>query len=64
MALWFAAMACAQGIQAQVVKFFDYENMAASIPAYFGVQGLVVIGYGVLLMALTPWMRSRMKVVA
>ncbi|MDY5158112.1 peptide MFS transporter [Actinotignum timonense] len=64
MALWFTAMACAQGIQAQVVKFFDYENMAASIPAYFGVQGAVVIGYGVLLMALTPWMRSRMKVVA
>lgn len=57
MALWFAAMALAQGIQAQIVKFFTFENAAL----YFGIQGLVIVGYGIFLMALTPWMRKRMK---
>ena len=60
MALWFAAMALAQGIQAQLVKLFTYENMTA----YFGIQGLVILGYGVLLILLTPWMRRRMHSVA
>ena len=57
MALWFAAMALAQGIQAQIVKFFTYENAAF----YFGIQGIVIVVYAILLMALTPWMRKRMK---
>lgn len=56
MAVWFAAMALSQGIQAQIVKAFRYETMAT----YFGVQGLVIIGYGIFLISLTPWMRKRM----
>ncbi|WP_255306706.1 peptide MFS transporter [Actinobaculum suis] len=60
MAVWFAAMAMAQGVQAQIVKFFSYEN----IVAYFGIQGLVIIAYGLFLVALTPWMRKRMTNVA
>lgn len=57
MALWFAAMALAQGIQAQIVKLFTYENAAF----YFGIQGIIIVVYAILLMALTPWMRKRMK---
>ena len=60
MAMWFAAMALSQGLQAQLVKLFSYENMAL----YYGIQGLVVAGYGVLLIALTPWLRRRMHSVA
>lgn len=60
MAMWFAAMALAQGIQAQLVKMFSYEHMAA----YFGFQGLAIVAYGVLLILLTPWMRRRMHSVA
>lgn len=56
MAMWFAAMALAQGIQAQVVKLFDYDSAAA----YFGIQGVVVAAYGVLLVALSPWLARRM----
>lgn len=60
MAMWFAAMALAQGIQAQIVKVFSYDNMGA----YFGIQGVIVAGYGILLIALSPWMRRRMHSVA
>lgn len=60
MAVWFAAMAMAQGVQAQIVKLFDYDNVVA----YFGIQGVVIIAYRVLLIALTPWMRRRMTNVA
>lgn len=60
MALWFAAMALAQGIQAQVVKFYELESSVF----YFGIQGLVVVGYGLLLMALTPYLKKRMTSVA
>lgn len=60
MALWFAAMALAQGIQAQVVKLSTADNTTA----YFGIQGLIVVGYGIFLIALTPWLRTRMKAVA
>ncbi|MDR7330625.1 peptide MFS transporter [Corynebacterium guangdongense] len=56
MAMWFAAMALSQGIQAQIVKFFSYDNMVA----YYGIQAIVIIGYGILLIALTPWMKRRM----
>lgn len=57
MAMWFAAMALAQGIQAQVVKLFDFDTAGA----YFGIQGLVVLAYGVLLMGLSPWLSRRMR---
>lgn len=60
MALWFAAMALAQGIQAQVVKYSTVENTVS----YFGIQGLIVMAYGALLIALTPWLSKRMKAVA
>ncbi len=63
MAVWFAAMALAQGIQAQVVKLFDYENMDG-VGSYFGIQGLIIVGYGLLLVFLTPWLRKRMTAVA
>jgi POT family proton-dependent oligopeptide transporter len=56
MAMWFAAMALAQGIQAQIVKLFDFGSAAS----YFGIQGIVVAGYGVLLIALSPWIARRM----
>lgn len=59
MAMWFAAMALAQGIQAQVVKLYDDE----SIGAYFGVQGLLVVAYGVLLIAMSPWLARRMRTI-
>ncbi|MBZ8176778.1 MFS transporter [Corynebacterium sp. 3HC-13] len=60
MALWFAAMALAQGIQAQIVKMFD----AAQAPLFFGSQGAVVVSYGVLLMLLSPWLRRRMTAIS
>jgi proton-dependent oligopeptide transporter, POT family len=60
MALWFAAMALSQGIQAQIVKFFTFEN---AVP-YFGIQGAVIVGYGIFLMALAPWMSRRIQQVA
>ncbi|WP_082418201.1 peptide MFS transporter [Flaviflexus massiliensis] len=60
MALWFAAMALAQGIQAQIVQLYELENSVT----YFGIQGLVVLGYGLLLVALTPYLKKRMHSVA
>lgn len=60
MALWFAAMALSQGIQAQIVKLFTVQDA----PVYFGVQGVVILAYGVVLMALAPWMSRRMQQVA
>lgn len=60
MALWFASMALAQGIQAQIVKLFADDSAAL----YFGVQGAVVAGYGILLLVLTPWLSRRMHSVA
>lgn len=60
MALWFAAMALSQGIQAQIVKFFSYENAGI----YFGIQGALVVAYGVFLMAIAPWMAKRIQYVA
>lgn len=59
MAVWFAAMALSQGIQAQIVKVFDYDNAAL----YFGIQGALVVAYGVFLMAITPWLKKRMTLV-
>lgn len=59
MAMWFAAMAMVQGIQAQIVKLFTYDNMAI----YFGIQAAVIIGYGLLLIALTPWLSKRMSII-
>ncbi|MDO5729247.1 MAG: oligopeptide:H+ symporter [Actinomycetaceae bacterium] len=60
MALWFAAMALAQGIQAQVVKFSTGDNAVV----FFGIQGLIVVAYGVFLISLTPWLSKRMQAVA
>ncbi|MDY5128889.1 oligopeptide:H+ symporter [Actinotignum urinale] len=60
MAVWLASMAMAQGVQAQVVKFYNYDNL---IP-YFGIQAAVIIGYGVLLILMTPWMRKRMTAIS
>lgn len=59
MALWFAAMALSQGIQAQIVKYFDLANAGE----YFGIQGLIIAGYGLFLVVLTPWMNKQMNIV-
>ncbi len=62
MAVWFSAMALVQGLQAQIVKLFDYENYSNIVP-YFGIQGVAIVAYGVLLMALAPWMSKRITAV-
>lgn len=58
MAVWFAAMAMVQGLQAQIVKLFESDGSNQVL--YFGIQGVIIIGYGVFLIALTPWMKKRM----
>lgn len=60
MALWMAAMALSQGIQAQIVKLFSFANAAV----YFGVQGAAIVAYGLFLVALTPWMAKRINFTA
>lgn len=62
MAVWFSAMAMTQGLQAQIVKLFDYEHMS-NIISYFGWQAVAIGAVGVMLIILTPWMRKRMTVV-
>lgn len=62
MAVWFSAMAMTQGIQAQIVKLFDYDTMS-NITSYFGWQAVAIGAVGVMLIVLTPWMRKRMTVV-
>lgn len=62
MAVWFAAMAMTQGIQAQIVKLFDYENVS-NVTTYFGWQAVGIGAVGVLLIALAPWMKKKMTVV-
>lgn len=56
MALWFLSLALAQGIQAQVVKFYDRIDT----PVYFGVIGIFAVGFGVLMLIIQPWMRRLM----
>jgi POT family proton-dependent oligopeptide transporter len=59
MAVWLAAIALSQGIQAQLVKAFNYD----SIGFYFGIQGLCIIVYGVLLIAASRWIKARMTII-
>ena len=42
------------------MKYSTVENTVS----YFGIQGLIVMAYGALLIALTPWLSKRMKAVA
>ena len=63
MAVWFAAMALVQGLQAQIVKLFDFDEFSNAV-AYFGIQGGLIVAYGVFLILVSPWMTRRIKAVA
>lgn len=63
MAVWFAAMALVQGLQAQIVKLFDFDEFS-NAAAYFGIQGGLIVAYGVFLILVSPWMTRRIKAVA
>ncbi|MFC3184616.1 peptide MFS transporter [Pseudoglutamicibacter albus] len=63
MAVWFAAMALVQGLQAQIVKLFDFDNFS-NAAAYFGIQGGLIVAYGVFLILVSPWMTRRIQAVA
>ncbi|MFD7922672.1 peptide MFS transporter [Streptomyces sp. NPDC059740] len=56
MALWFLSMAAANGIQAQVVRYFGV------IPdrLYFGLNGAAAVVAGLAVVAAGPWLRRRM----
>ncbi|MER5934077.1 peptide MFS transporter [Streptomyces sp. NPDC002054] len=56
MALWFLSLALANGIQAQVVKFYG----EVSNPVYFGVNGAIAVAVGLAVLALAPWLRRTM----
>lgn len=56
MALWFLSLALANGIQAQVVKFYG----EVSNPVYFGVNGAVAVAAGLAVIAMAPWLRRTM----
>ncbi|MFJ3880069.1 peptide MFS transporter [Streptomyces sp. NPDC090077] len=56
MALWFLSLALANGIQAQVVKFYG----RVSDPVYFGVNGAVAVAAGLAVIAAAPWLRRTM----
>ncbi|MFD8983942.1 peptide MFS transporter [Streptomyces sp. NPDC059564] len=56
MALWFLSLALANGIQAQVVKFYG----EVSNPVYFGVNGAVAVAVGLAVIAMAPWLRRTM----
>ncbi|WP_424215445.1 peptide MFS transporter [Streptomyces sp. BI20] len=56
MALWFLSLALANGIQAQVVKWYG----SVSNPVYFGVNGAVAVAVGLGVIALAPWLKRTM----
>ncbi|GGA38568.1 peptide MFS transporter [Paenibacillus physcomitrellae] len=57
MSLWFLTNAAAQAINAQVVKLYSPESEMA----YFGIIGVLSIGLGVVLFALSPIIQRAMK---
>src|SRR5699024_1072106 len=57
MSLWFLSNAAAQGINAQLVKFFSYENATL----YFGAIGALAILLGFILYLAAPKIQSYMK---
>ncbi|MGI5119548.1 peptide MFS transporter [Marinactinospora thermotolerans] len=56
MALWFLSLALANGIQAQVVRFYG----EVPDPVYFGVTGAVAVVAGIAMIAAGPWLRRTM----
>jgi len=57
MGLWLASDSAAQGITAQVVRFYDSESPAL----YFGIIGSIAIGLAILLLIFAPLLRKQMK---
>jgi POT family proton-dependent oligopeptide transporter len=55
-ALFFLSIALGTAISGILAGFYDEKNE----PPYFGVSGLVAIAVGVVLIALTPWVRKLM----
>jgi len=57
MSLWFLSNAAAQGINAQIVKFFSFDHEVL----YFGVIGSVAIIFGIILYLLSPTIQKYMR---
>jgi POT family proton-dependent oligopeptide transporter len=57
MSLWFLSNAAAQGLNAQLVRFYKPETEMT----YFGVIGGASIALGILLFMLSPKIQSFMK---
>ena len=57
MSLWFLSSSAAQGINAQIVKFYTPETEMA----YFGIIGGVAIVLRIILFALSPRIQGLMK---
>ncbi|RKT89014.1 proton-dependent oligopeptide transporter, POT family [Saccharopolyspora antimicrobica] len=56
MSLWFLASAAAEGINAQLVQFYRAETEVG----YFAGVGAAVMGAGVVMHLMTPWVQRRM----
>lgn len=57
MSLWFLSNAAAQGLNAQIVKFYRPETEML----YFGVIGGIAILLSIVLFLVTPWIQRHMK---